>query len=97
MNVVQNNTSHTSQEFESSVSPKGQITLPIEFRKKLGVHTKDKVLLKLEDDGIKVVPTRSKIDELFGSIPPLPKPLTLAEMRQVYQDELAQKFAEDSR
>lgn len=93
MQVVQANNTN-SVEFESSVSPKGQITLPIEFRKRLGVNAKDKVVLRLENNEIKVVPARSKVDALFGSVPPLPTSKTLAEMREIYQEEQAQKFVQ---
>lgn len=89
MQVVPDITNKT-HEFERNVSQKGQITLPLPFRKKLGV--KDRVVVRLEGNEIKVVPAPSKVDALFGSVPALKSPKTLAEMRQIYQDELAEKF-----
>jgi AbrB family looped-hinge helix DNA binding protein len=96
MQVVPSNEQST-KEFESSVSPKGQITLPLELRKKLGVQPKDKVTLRLEDDQIKVVPARSKVDALYGSVPALATPKTLEEMRKIYQEEMAERFAQQNR
>ena len=36
----------------STVSSKGQITLPAEARRKVGIHPKDKVLIEVAGDGI---------------------------------------------
>ncbi len=44
------------EEFIASVSPKGQITLPMEIGKRLGIKPKDKVALILDEDGAKVTP-----------------------------------------
>lgn len=42
------------REYYSSVSPKGQITLPTEVRKALGIQPKDQVVIHIEDDTVKV-------------------------------------------
>ncbi|MDQ6692960.1 MAG: AbrB/MazE/SpoVT family DNA-binding domain-containing protein [Chloroflexota bacterium] len=44
------------EEFIANVSPKGQITLPMEIGKQLSIKPKDKVALMLDDDGVKVTP-----------------------------------------
>ena len=38
--------------FVSSVSPKGQITIPMEIRKRLGIKSKDKVAFEVEGDTV---------------------------------------------
>jgi len=38
----------------SNISVKGQITLPISFRRKLGIKPHDRLLMELEGDGIRV-------------------------------------------
>jgi AbrB family looped-hinge helix DNA binding protein len=43
-----------NSEFESTIGPKGQITLPTFIRKKLGLETKDKVVIRIEGDEVKV-------------------------------------------
>jgi AbrB family looped-hinge helix DNA binding protein len=55
------------------VSVKGQVTIPAEIRKELGITTPDQVEFVLRDDG--VVELRAPamtLDEVFGSVPPLP-------------------------
>jgi AbrB family looped-hinge helix DNA binding protein len=38
----------------STISAKGQITLPISFRRKLGIKPHDRLVMELEGDGIRV-------------------------------------------
>lgn len=57
--------------FLSSVSPKGQVTLPAEMRRALGIRTRDKVTLRLENDRIILEPATSKITQFFGMAPKL--------------------------
>lgn len=58
------------REYLSSVSPKGQITVPAEIRRKLGVKPKDKVSLRLEGDGVTVRPASHSLRQVFGSVQP---------------------------
>lgn len=54
----------------SSVSPKGQITLPIEFRRMLGLRAKDKVSIEFEEGKLTVRPARYTLESVVGSVPP---------------------------
>ena len=45
------------------VSRKGQVVIPIEIRRKYGIR--DKVVIKADEDGIKVVPL-IPLEEMFG-------------------------------
>lgn len=77
----------------SSVSPKGQITLPLEVRKHLGIKTKDKVIITLEGDDIRVIPVKSSLAAGFGSVPPLKQPLTWKQIEEIAREEHAQEVA----
>jgi AbrB family looped-hinge helix DNA binding protein len=55
--------------YSSSVSPKGQITLPAEFRKALGIEPKDVVVITVEGDKISVEKAESQLLSDFGSVP----------------------------
>ena len=53
--------------YSSSVSPKGQITLPIEMRRELGIKPKDRVLIEIVDGYIQVTPETSTLESVFAS------------------------------
>lgn len=60
------------REIVSTVTRKGQVTIPIEVRKRLGVGTPDKVAFVLEDEGVRLKPATVSLASLFGSVPALP-------------------------
>ena len=83
------------QDFESSVSPKGQITIPLEIRKQLGIKPKDKVSIRLERNVIVLAPSTSTLDAIYQSVPALPNPLTVEEMTEIAAEEHAKQFVRD--
>jgi AbrB family looped-hinge helix DNA binding protein len=60
----------TLPEYLSSVSQKGQITLPIELRRQLGIKPKDQVTLQLEGDAVRVRPASFTLARVMGSVEP---------------------------
>jgi AbrB family looped-hinge helix DNA binding protein len=71
------------------VTRKGQITVPAEIRKALGLKIGDKVAVSLDDGGApeaKLRPVRSVADATFGSITPRKRPEDFEELRQLFMD-----------
>lgn len=61
------------RELVSTVTSKGQVTIPVEIRRRLGVVPADKVAFVVTDDGrVEVRPVRFTLESVFGSVPPLP-------------------------
>jgi len=57
--------------YSSSVSPKGQVTIPIKIREQFGIRTRDRVEFMVVDRKIVMVPMQAKLHEAYGSIPRL--------------------------
>ncbi len=81
------------RDYTSSVSPKGQITLPLEVRDRLGIKPKDKVIITLEGEDIRIAPVKSRLAAGFGIAPPLKEPRTLKEIMDIAREEHAQEVA----
>ena len=81
--------------FVSSVSPKGQVTIPSEMRRRLGVKPKDKVTFRYEGDGVKIVPLGPALAASFQAVPALDPPRTLDEMFEIAREEHARKVARE--
>jgi AbrB family looped-hinge helix DNA binding protein len=81
--------------YTSSISPKGQITLPGEIRKRLRLKAKDKVAIRLEDDRIVVTPTVDSFRAAYRSVPALKKPRTDREMTEIAAEEHAREAAQE--
>ena len=84
------------REFVSSVSPKGQITLPAEVRRQFGVKPKDKVTVKVDDGQVRVTPASSGTDASYQAIPALPRSLSDQEMTDIaWEDHVEDVVRED--
>src|SRR5215212_3325314 len=57
---------HEMQERLSTVTRKGQITIPAEFRKALGLKEGDKVALSLEEGQVRLAPSESVVTRTAG-------------------------------
>lgn len=61
------------KEIVSSITRKGQVTIPAEVRKRLGVGTPDKIAFVLEDSGTVALRQATRtLRTLRGIVPPLP-------------------------
>ena len=52
----------------STVTVKGQVTIPSMIRKQFGLHTGGKVLFSVEDERIVLHPVPNKVEDAFGLI-----------------------------
>jgi antitoxin PrlF len=82
----------TTKEIPSSITSKGQVTLPSEVRKHLHVATKDRIAFVIQPGGtVQVKPLRS-ILSLRGAAGNLPKPLPWKEIERIaHEDRLTVK------
>jgi len=67
----------------ATMTSKGQLTLPIEARRKLGLRAGTKVdLIITDDDHLEMIPLNDSVKGLKGMVPKPKKSLTLDEMDQ---------------
>jgi antitoxin PrlF len=61
------------REFVSSITSKGQVTIPSAVRQQLGVSTPDKVAFVIDDEGrVALRPARRTLKSVRGVVPALP-------------------------
>ncbi|HLZ69415.1 MAG TPA: AbrB/MazE/SpoVT family DNA-binding domain-containing protein [Dehalococcoidia bacterium] len=77
----------------SRVSPKGQVTIPIEIRKALGLGPKDRVRFTRDEHGVHIEKYESVLDKYFMYAPALNPPRTWKEIEAEVRDERAERFA----
>ena len=65
----------------STVTSKGQVTLPVEARRRLGIRPGTKLEFVIRDDGrLEVIPLTGSVRSLKGAVPKPRRALLLAEM-----------------
>jgi AbrB family looped-hinge helix DNA binding protein len=77
------------KEILSTISSKGQITVPAEVRRHLGVGLHDKVAFVIEDKGSVrlTAPHYPAVASLAGAAGSLEKPLSWPEMRRIARED----------
>ena len=84
------------REIFASVTERGQVTIPAEVRKALGLGKRDKVIFSMED-GVAVIKRAKHWREVVGSIPPLKEPKTPEEIDEIVARDVAAAYKEDMR
>lgn len=75
----------------AKVTTKGQITIPLEVRRKLGLDAGDRVqFVESETGGFQIIPATGSVAALKGIVPPVGHAITLGEM----DDAIARASAE---
>lgn len=80
------------------LTQKGQLTMPAEVRRHLGVGPRDRIEWVIADDGhVEVQVARSRVREMAGRIKPLPgrEGLDYEEVRHLILEDLADKSVRD--
>ncbi len=82
------------KEILSTVTSKGQVTIPVEVREYLGIKTHDKIAFIIDQEGVVRlrVPRYPSIASLRGAAGRLQKPVSWKEMQRIaYEDRFAAK------
>jgi antitoxin PrlF len=83
------------KEIISTITSKGQVTIPAEVRKHLGVTATDKIAFVIDDQGtVRLrVPRYPTVASLSGAAGRLKKPLSWQEIQQIaYEDRIKAKY-----
>jgi AbrB family looped-hinge helix DNA binding protein len=85
------------QNLVSSVSPKGQVTIPIEIRRRLGIKPKDKVAFRVDDGQVRLIPARFTLETAYGSVSPRHAPEDFEKMIDEAMEEHAVEVLREMR
>jgi antitoxin PrlF len=83
------------KEIVSTITSKGQVTIPVEVRRLLGVGTNDKITFVIGDEGnVEIrVPRYPTVESLRGAAGTLKQPISWNEMRDIArEDALASEY-----
>lgn len=83
------------EQFYSSVSPKGQVTVPLKIRKMLGLRVKDQVQFKIVGEQIVLSRAESQLASIYQSVPALSRPMSDKEMAAIAWEDHAMEVAHE--
>jgi AbrB family looped-hinge helix DNA binding protein len=82
------------KEHQSVVTRKGQITIPVEFRKALNIKEGDKVAITLDKNEVKVFRTGSVVEATAGALKSDMPPLSPQKEREAAEEVIAKDVME---
>jgi AbrB family looped-hinge helix DNA binding protein len=78
------------REVITTITSKGQVTVPVSIRRALGLKTRDRVSFTLTDGGAELRPFQSALDRIAGSVKPRKKPEDFKELRALAIEEIVE-------
>lgn len=79
------------KEILSTLTQRGQVTIPAEVRRFLGVKPSDKITFAIEKGQVKLLPARFTLESVYGSVRPNKKPENFERLIQQAKKEHAKK------
>ena len=76
------------------VTRKGQVTIPVEMRRVLGIEEGDQVAFALEDHSIRIVRLGNIIERTAGIFKTKKPPMTAEELRRAAEEAIAEDVLE---
>lgn len=95
MQVLLSVRGRSMKEILRPVTQKGQVTIPIEIRKALGIKPKGKVAFEIDGQEVRVKAAKSVVEATHRILPALDRKLTVEEMVQIATEEAAQEAARE--
>ncbi len=93
--MMKDNEEITMQQYHTTLTERGQVTLPVEIRKRLGVKPKEKVTFEVDGDTIRIVPSKYTVESVRGSVPALAERRSLAEIYDIAREEHARHILDE--
>jgi AbrB family looped-hinge helix DNA binding protein len=82
-----------SQEHTSTVTQKGQVTIPLAVHQALGIKPHDRVLFRVQNGRVELLPSPMTLEAVYGAVKPISKPETFEELRRIARKErLARRY-----
>jgi bifunctional DNA-binding transcriptional regulator/antitoxin component of YhaV-PrlF toxin-antitoxin module len=84
-----------TRSFAARIGTAGQLTVPAEIRRHLGLEVSDRVGFEIGDDGsvwMWKAPSLKDIESLRGIAGTLPRPMSWEEIEEIVEEERAEAF-----
>lgn len=83
------------KEVLTTMTKRGQVTVPAEVRRVLHLKPKDKVAFRIEGDQVRLVPAKFTLETAFGSVKPKNRPEDFEAISQAAKEEHAEQVVDN--
>lgn len=85
------------KQFTTTITQRGQVTLPAYVRRVLGIQPREKVTFEVEGNEVRILPAQYTVESVRGSVPALREPKSLEEMGEIAGQEHARHVLDELR
>lgn len=80
-----------TREYVTTITQRGQVTIPAAVRRLLGAKPRDKIAFRVEDGVVRLMPVEFTLEQVFGSVTPIQRPEDFAELSRVAKEEKVER------
>ena len=85
------NVNEHMRQITTTITQRGQVTIPAEVRRRLGVGPRDKVAFAIDEDGVRLLPAPFTLESAYGSVTPQQHPENFKAIERAAKDEHVDK------
>ena len=85
------------KEIITTLTQRGQVTVPAEVRRLLGLKPRDKVRFAIDKDKVRLTPATFTLESTFGSVKPRNRPEDFKSLSRVARAERVQRSVRKAR
>ena len=79
----------------TTITQRGQVTIPAEVRRVLGVKHRDKVTFTIDGGEVRLAPAAFTLESAYGSVKPSKRPEDFDEISRIAKEAKAEKTMRD--
>ncbi len=83
-------------QYTTTITQKGQVTIPSAIRNALGIKPKDKVTFELVNGEVRLRPVKSRLLAGYGAVSPKGQPEDYQKVRREVEEWVGEKVAKES-
>ena len=84
------------KEIVATITQRGQVTVPAEVRRMLGLKLRGKVAFAIDDGEVKLMPARFTLESAYRSVRPLGRSVSDKEMVRIAKEERSERLAKNT-
>ena len=85
------------REYVTTVTQRGQVTIPAEVRRLLNATPRSKIAFRVEGTTVRLAPVEFTLEETFGSVQPIQRPEDFEERSRSAKEEKVERILREMR
>lgn len=81
----------------TTVTQKGQVTIPGPIRKAMKIKPKDRMVFELVNGEVRMKPMKSRLAAGYGAVKPPTKPIDFKKLRRQIEEEIAEEVRNEDK